>query len=163
MKLGQKRIKNDNFEIVEKCSDCGKLFWMKADGYDDFYSKCRKCLKIEEDKENEVFENAKKNGKEIKNKKGDVVGWTYKGYFYNNPNYFIDFSDECIIENIKINILNIDDFIREKRKNGFKKLYWTEQALDILRNFVIANGYGDINFFGKNGGMYMGVRHYLEK
>ena len=30
MKLEQKRVRNNEFEQVEKCCKCGKLFWAKS-------------------------------------------------------------------------------------------------------------------------------------
>ena len=162
MKLYQKRIKNDEFEQVEKCLSCGELFWAKQ-WYDDWERECPKCVKKSKLEEQKVLKEAKKTGKPIKNYKDEILGWDYKNSFYQNEKYNIDYNEECIIDGKKITFDNIDDYIREEKRKGKKVLYWPEIGLRILQDFVLMNGYGDINFFRENGGEYMGVKHYLIK
>ena len=76
MKLYQKRIKNDDFEQVEECHKCKKLFWAKSEyelgNWENFCKFCekenKKELKLNED-------NIKKNGKAVYGANGQIKGW----------------------------------------------------------------------------------------
>lgn len=80
MKLEQKRVRNNEFEQVEKCCKCGKLFWAKS----TYELGCWQdaCLLCEK-KETQEFEVKKKlfveQGRELKGSDNQVYGWEFNG------------------------------------------------------------------------------------
>lgn len=55
---------------------------------------------------------------------------------------------------MKVTTLNIDDIIRENKRNGIRDIYWESYAFEILRKFK-----PDL----KDGDKYLGARHYEKK
>ena len=73
-----------------------------------------------------------------------------------------------------INETNVDDYIRQEKRNGAKEIHWNKGKLKFLRNFFGANApciHGWFCFCSegidewmkknfKSGITYMGVKHY---
>ena len=57
-----------------------------------------------------------------------------------------------------IQAYNIDDYVRCLRKEGFKRLKWGKQSWELLKKFLIYNGF---EWYG-DGTKYMGLMHYKE-
>lgn len=56
-----------------------------------------------------------------------------------------------------VTILNIDDFIRQEKREGRRVIHWPKKQAHILQQF-------EPDFDVTNQGvLYMGVRHYYDK
>ena len=153
-KLGDKRIHNNDFEQFEKCITCNKGFWATSE-YElgNWQNECSACRKVKENKEKLAAKKFKKE-LELYGEKifysGKLLGWMYKNNFY-----FADFEPEFVFTP------NIDDKIREARKNGEKNLYWDMKEYFSIDYLAKAQGFLVEH---KNGGFtFMGVRHHLKK
>ena len=75
-----------------------------------------------------------------------------------------------------IDEMNVDDYIRQEKRRGRKKIYWSKKGWKVLRNFFMANapcvhgwvcvcseGVDDWtkkNF--KSGVIFMGIKHFIK-
>ena len=76
MKYEQKRINNDDFEQVERCITCKRLFWAKSYlEMGNWEYECKKCRMIRNNKNEEEHEFIKKNGKARYGGNG-IFAWT---------------------------------------------------------------------------------------
>ena len=67
---------------------------------------------------------------------------------------------------MKITNINVDDVIRQRKKEGVDRIVWEGDDLKVFRAFVRAvfnfNGFRLPHSF-PNGEMFMGVKHYKSK
>lgn len=79
-----------------------------------------------------------------------------------------------MIKQSEITVINVDDFIRERKRSGAKYIRWTSKtAFEALQEFWKANlpcshgwfclcGNGERNLIKKDNGMtFMGIKHYF--
>lgn len=152
MKQGQKRIIDDDFQQVEECYVCSKLFWA-ASIYElgNWQTLCGFCEKEERTKENNRQNCIQKNGTKLYGYKKRIRGWKLKNEIFANPKYSID-----NLELGGINRTNIDDKIRELKKLGIKKIVWNPILFYLVDYFSRTIGYfqeSDTEF------VFMGVAH----
>ena len=136
-KIGDKRIRNDNFQQFEKCYTCKKGFWAKSryelGNWERFCNSCQKKV----DKKYQ-----KKYAKEIKET--------------------LDFSTSVTFEIEKL-ACNIDDIIREKKRELLykklpMKLKWTEDEYNAIKLCMVRNGW----FMPKGKSIkFMGISHSI--
>lgn len=154
MKLKDKRINNAEFEQVEKCKTCDNLFWAQSVyELDNWEKNCQECKIKTERKEIKRQNKIKKEGKPIKGLNG-IMGWKLAKEELVNPDY--RFSEK--FKDIKIS--NIEDKIREMKKNNFGKniiIKWHPVLFDMLCGFIEIHGFG--SFLGKHRLKYMGIDH----
>lgn len=140
-------------ENTGKCKDCNKRFVAWEYNWDGalVLNLCKKCnqeKRVKEEKEyQDNFNKAQKIGKEVLVATGQLVGWTYQGQFYENPNFISEYDP------------NIDDYIRQERKKGVKEFLWEPSKFVALQEFVARCGFGGV--WDKNEFDYMGVKHRL--
>lgn len=96
MKEGDKRVYKDDFQQVEKCNTCEKLFWANSEfelgNWERNCLACSKKIAREEDKKNKRII---KNGVPYFGYKGQIYAWKLgKEVFYNQE---YEPSDEKII------------------------------------------------------------------
>ena len=64
----------------------------------------------------------------------------------------------------EITSLNVDDFVRERKRNGSKYIRWNKKAFSYFRRFYIA--VCEMNYIkpqrNLNGLTFMGIKHYYE-
>ena len=138
-KLGDKRIKNDDFQQFEKCYGCGKGFW--ATSYleiGNWETHCKPCQK----KADLAYK--KKHAKEIKEKEIFLKSLTPE------------------IEKLAI---DIDDVIRQKKRELLIKksvnndlpmeMKWSENEFNAIKYIAFVHGY----FIPGKVMRYMGVEH----
>lgn len=140
---------------IGKCGNCNKRFIGWEHNWDgaivlNLCKSCHKEKRFKEEKEfKENFENAKKSGKQVFTATKKLVGWTYQGEFYENPDFVSEFDP------------NIDDEIRQKKRKGRKNLTWEPQKFAALQEFVARHGFKE-QVWDKKEFTYMGVRHRLK-
>jgi len=153
MKEGQKRIKNDDFQQVEKCNICGDLFWAKSEyelgNWQRECEACREKRKFEQEKrDKQIRENGEKFLRD-----GQIYAWKLGEDILFNDEWELNPPER----EFEINLTNIDDKVRELRKNGSKSITWHPYCFSVLLEFMKRNGFGvcpDSTF------VFMGVEHY---
>lgn len=98
-KVGDKRVRNNDFEQYEECNDCKKGFWATSDyelgNWKRYCKECEKTNQIATQKEEAKLEKFIEENKEIAKKEGVpkyigtnlVRGWWYKDVFFENENW----------------------------------------------------------------------------
>ena len=77
MKQGQERVTDDDFQQVEKCETCGKLFWAVSElELGNWQRDCSDCSSRIKKEEEEKEEHIKKNGKPRLGYKKQIFAWT---------------------------------------------------------------------------------------
>ncbi len=62
---------------------------------------------------------------------------------------------------MEINILTIDDYIREQKAKGRKTITWNKKDVKVFRKFIrITNLDYRLPHDYPNGHMFMGIKHY---
>lgn len=61
-----------------------------------------------------------------------------------------------------VTFLNVDDYVRERLRNGAKKIFWDKNGANLLKLFLINSGFQISSSFPK-GDIFMGIKHYKKK
>lgn len=73
-----------------------------------------------------------------------------------------ELQDVIFLTKEDINEANVDDFIRQEKKRGIKKIYWNKKNTKIFKNFAKAVYHGNNLRFPRNfpkGQTFIGVKH----
>ena len=153
MKKEDKRIRNNDFEQVEECYTCKKLFWAKS-RYElgNWESDCNACKKNQIHKAKQKKDLFIKQGKEIKGIHNQIYGWELNGEQLLNEGYDPDLGITYIP--------NIDDTIREFKKNGKMILHWTLNEFSNIKAYAYKNGFAISPT--SNSFRFMGILHKLK-
>ena len=71
-----------------------------------------------------------------------------------------------MIKQKDINEVNVDDYIRERKKTNVKYIQWSKKSFKFFKKFVIASYPTEFGFkLPKifHGLSYLGLKHYLRK
>ena len=151
MKVENKRIKDDDFQELVKCSICPRLFWaISVYELGDWQNNCRICRGRLEEEEKKRQQNIRENGRKIIRNE-QTYAWELESEIVFNEDYTYP-----TLKNSSINSTNIDDIIREQKKKGTKSITWHPYLFDLLLHFQKVNGFvAGIESPIK----YMGVNH----